>query len=176
MGLEDRLLWEEPSEVPAAARMRASFMMHRLSDHTREDWRVQDVSSHHGHYEITPPEPGASLACRLYGNPATLFTGTYHPADCHRVDFPDSVFGPARLGTTPEDCLPRSGELLAAGGVAAICRPTVPWWPTIRSAPKPPSPHHHGPRTGTRALFPPGPVPPHADQDRTPLRIWRAPR
>jgi anti-anti-sigma factor len=120
-GLEDRLLWEDPAEVPAAARMRASFMMHRLSDHTREDWRVQDIPSDHGHYEFTPREPGATLACRLYGNPATLFTGTYHPADCHRVDFPDSVFGLGigAIGTTPEDCLPRSGELLAAGGVAA---------------------------------------------------------
>jgi hypothetical protein len=119
--LENRLLWEEPAEVPIAARMRASFMMHRLSDHTHDDWRVQDVPADQGHYEFTAREQGASLACRLYGNPATLFTGTYHPADCHRVDFPDSVFGLGigALGITPEDCLPRTGELLAAGGVAA---------------------------------------------------------
>lgn len=121
VGLEDRLLWEEPAEVPIAARTRSSVLMHRLSDQTREDWKVQELPAERGHYEFTPREPGATLACRLYGDPATLFSGTYHPADCHRVEFPDSVFGLGlgALGTTPEDCLPRTGELIAAGGVAA---------------------------------------------------------
>lgn len=121
VGLEDRLLWEEPTEIPVAARTRSSVLMHRLGDQTREDWRVQDVPADRGHYEFTAREPGASLACRLYGDPATLFSGTYHPADCHQVDFPDAVFGLGigAIGTTPEDCLPRTGELLAAGGVAA---------------------------------------------------------
>jgi anti-anti-sigma factor len=120
VGLEDRLLWEEPAEIPIAARTRTSVFMHGLSDQSRDDWRVPNVPADQGQYEFTAREPGASLACRLYGNPATLFTGTYHPADCHRVDFPDSVFGLGigALGTTPEDCLPRAGELLAAGGVA----------------------------------------------------------
>ncbi|HTO74401.1 MAG TPA: STAS domain-containing protein [Gemmatimonadales bacterium] len=120
-GLEDRLLWEEPAEIPIAARTRSSVMMHRLTDHTREDWRVQDAAADKGHYEFTVREAGAALALTMYGNPATLFTGTYHPADCHSVEFPDAVFGLGlgALGTTPEDCLPRTGELLAAGGVAA---------------------------------------------------------
>lgn len=121
VGLEDRLLWEEPAEIPIAAKTRSSVLMHRLGDQTREDWRVQELPADKGYYEFTAREPGASLSCQLYGDPATLFSGTYHPADCHRVDFPESVFGLGigALGTTPEDCLPRTGELLAAGGVAA---------------------------------------------------------
>jgi len=121
VGLEDRLLWEEPAEIPIAARTRSSVLMHRLSDQTREDWQVKELPADLGHYEFTAREPGATLSCQLYGDPATLYSGTYHPADCHRVDFPDSVFGLGigAIGTTPEDCLPRTGELLAAGGVAA---------------------------------------------------------
>jgi len=121
VGMEDRLLWEEPSEIPVAARTRSSVLMHRMSDFTREDWRVPDAGATHGHYEISSREAGAHLTCRLYGEAGTLFERNFLPADCHLVEFPDSVFGIGlgAIGNTPQDCLPRLGELIAAGGVTA---------------------------------------------------------
>jgi anti-anti-sigma factor len=121
VGLEDRLLWEEPSEIPVAARTRSSVMMHRMSDFTREDWRVPDAGAIHGHYEISTREADAHLKCRLYGEPAVLFERNFRPTDCHLIEFPDSIFGLGlgAIGNTPEDCLPRLGELVAVGGVTA---------------------------------------------------------
>ena len=121
VGLEDRLLYEEPADIPIAARTRSSAMMHRENvSHTRADWEVPHTATQHGHYEFTPRDREAGLTCRLIGTPETFFSGTYRPEDCHPLEFPDGTFalGLGAIGSTPEDCLPRFGEFLAAGGVA----------------------------------------------------------
>jgi anti-sigma B factor antagonist len=122
VGLEDRLVYEEPADIPISARTRSSAMMSRVSDsHTRADWQVPRTATQHGHYEFTPRDAGAGLSCRLVGSPQTFFSGTYRPEDCHPLEFPDGTFalGLGAIGTTADDCLPRFGEFFAAGGVAA---------------------------------------------------------
>ena len=122
VGLEDRLLYEEPADIPISARTRSSAMMHRVSDsHTRADWQVPHTLTKHGHYEFTTRAADAGLTCRLVGSPQNFYSGTYRPEDCHPCDFPDGTFalGLGAIGVTPDDCLPRFGEFFAAGGVAA---------------------------------------------------------
>jgi anti-anti-sigma factor len=121
IGLEDRLLYKEPVDLPGDANPFLTTFLGRASDvHTRQDWEVPQTATQHGHYEFTPRDRDARLACRLIGTPETFFSGTFRPEDCHPVEFPDGTFalGLGAIGTTPEDCLPRFGELVAAGGVA----------------------------------------------------------
>jgi anti-anti-sigma factor len=121
IGLEDRLLYELPSEIPMAARTRSSALMHRMGDFTREDWRSPLAPHPNGQYEISTRDPGATLVCRLYGDPRILGRRPYGPADCHAVVFPDTVFGLGlgALAQEPDEALPRLGELVGVGGVVA---------------------------------------------------------
>ena len=121
VGMEDRLLYEEPVEVPISARTRSSALMHRMSDFTRDDWRVPDAPHPRGRYETSTRESGVSLTCHLHGDPGILVRRSYGESDLHAAIFPDSVFGLGlgAIGTAPSDCLPRLGEFLAVGGVAA---------------------------------------------------------
>jgi stage II sporulation protein AA (anti-sigma F factor antagonist) len=121
-GLEDRLLYEEPADIPVSARTRSSAMMSRVSDsHTRADWMVPRTATKHGHYEFTTRDAEARRSCRLVGSPHAFFSGNCRPEDCHPFEFPEGTIalGLGALGTTPNDCLPRFGEFFAAGGVAA---------------------------------------------------------
>ena len=53
VGLEDRLLYEEPADIPGHAN---PFLgdASRESTHTRADWEVPHSATQHGHYEFTP--------------------------------------------------------------------------------------------------------------------------
>ncbi|MFI5208867.1 MAG: STAS domain-containing protein [Gemmatimonadales bacterium] len=120
IGLEDRLLYREPAEIPSDANPFLATFLGGSDSHTRADWEVPHSTSQHGHYEFTPRDREAGLTCRLIGTPETFFSGTYRPEDCHPLELPDGTFalGLGAIGSTTEDCLPRFGEFLAAGGIA----------------------------------------------------------
>ncbi len=69
-------------------------------------------------YDIAP---GATLQCRLTGEPRKLEGGGFAAADCQRMAFPGDSFavGLGAFGTNFEECRARFGEFLAAGGAAA---------------------------------------------------------
>jgi anti-anti-sigma factor len=83
-----------------------------------QDWSAPATAVACGNYETSPHELGGSVTCRLYGDGAVLATGA---AECHPITFPERVFGLGigALGDSPEECGPRLGELIGAGGVVA---------------------------------------------------------
>jgi anti-anti-sigma factor len=86
------------------------------------DWRAPATSVSRGTYETFAAEPGAALTCRLAGDPERVARGALTAADCQVVAFPERVFGLGigALGDDYEQCGPRMGELLGAGGVVAF--------------------------------------------------------
>ena len=118
-GLDDRILQTygpvERGRISGALDLRG-----QQGRQTRE-WHAADLpSATIGHYEAVPRVAGATLACRLYGDPARLGAGSPDEAgDCHAVAFGERTFGLGlgALGETFEECRGRFGELLAAGGV-----------------------------------------------------------
>ncbi len=120
VGMFDKLILS-PDDA-RATRPRTSGTVHRLSTwFTRDSWRSSTVTTLHGQYETSAREPGASLACRLYGDPDRMAQGPLQPADCHGVDFPTQIFGLGigAIGTSYEECHSRFGELMGVAGFVA---------------------------------------------------------
>ncbi|HBA85650.1 MAG TPA: hypothetical protein DCZ95_16335 [Verrucomicrobia bacterium] len=69
--------------------------------------------------------PGASLSCRLIGDPTALDRAFFSAADMTTLQLTRQSFaiGLGALGTGFDDCRTRFGEFLAAGGAVA-CLPT----------------------------------------------------
>ena len=118
-GLEDRVV--QPVAGGAEGRLFVSDTFDARIRPTR-DWRAPATRASRGRYETFAPHPGASLACRLYGDPARVARGEIGDDDCHSVSFPEHVFGLGigALGDHYAQCGPRLGELVAAGGVVAF--------------------------------------------------------
>ena len=72
-------------------------------------------------YEIYEDRAATGLRCQLVGDPTPLGTASFTPSHCHSMAFPDSTFavGLGALGSSFDDCRPRFGELVCAGGVTA---------------------------------------------------------
>jgi anti-anti-sigma factor len=72
-------------------------------------------------FEVFDATPGASLTCRVVGQPEVLRGGRFTAAHCCTVKFPDSTLGVGlgAFGSGFADCQSRFGEFLAAAGTAA---------------------------------------------------------
>ncbi|MEP6572517.1 MAG: STAS domain-containing protein [Gemmatimonadota bacterium] len=115
-GLEERILLDARASV---SQRRLSSGTNPLYDYTRDSWLSPVATPRQGHYEVSSREPDATLACRMYGDPALLTAGGYGPQDCSIVDFPESAFGlgVGAIGGSWEEGSPRIGELAAAAGI-----------------------------------------------------------
>jgi hypothetical protein len=71
---------------------------------------------------VFPVAPGAALACRLMGDPERFGKTPYTTADMTALPLPRGTMavGLGAFGDSFEDCKPRFGEFLAAGG-ASVC-------------------------------------------------------
>jgi anti-anti-sigma factor len=86
------------------------------------EWRVAGkLVLLHGLYESAARHPGASLTCRVLGDPAWLERGTIAPARASTVQVGEDAFGLGigALGQTFAEASPRLGELIGAAGVVA---------------------------------------------------------
>lgn len=72
-------------------------------------------------YELHALAPGATLATRLLGSPASLAVGGFAAEHCRSLRAAESTIaiGLGALGGDYDDCKDRFGELLAVGGAAA---------------------------------------------------------
>jgi len=107
-GLADQIV--APTGEGPDRRVRTSGIFARVR--YTQDWSAPTTAVASGSYETSPYEPGASVACRVYGERA---------GECHRVPFAERAFGVGigALGDGAEECGPRLGELIGAGGVVA---------------------------------------------------------
>ena len=71
-------------------------------------------------FEVHELAAGSELECLAYGDPERVERGAFAAVDCRVATFPDGAFGlgVGALGSDFEDCRPRFGELVAAGGAA----------------------------------------------------------
>ena len=86
------------------------------------EWRVAGkLVLLHGLYESAARNPGASLACRVHGDPGWLERGIIEAKRAGTVQVGEEVFGLGigGIGQQFADAAPRLGELIAAGGVVA---------------------------------------------------------
>jgi anti-anti-sigma factor len=116
-GLDDRVLL--PSGEGAERRLRFTGIFEAPRRYT-QDWKAPSTTVAHGRYEVSPHDPGATLRCAVLGDPALVARGGgFAAGDCRSVAFPDGTFGlgVGAIGDAFEECQPRFGELLAAGGV-----------------------------------------------------------
>jgi anti-anti-sigma factor len=118
-GLEDRVV--QLVDGKADGRLFISDAFEARTRPTR-DWRAPAMRTSRGRYETFAAEPTAALACRLVGDPERVARGALKAEDCHVAAFPAQVFGLGigALGDDYEQCGPRMGELLGAGGVVAF--------------------------------------------------------
>ena len=115
-GLSEQIV--APSDETAERRVRISGVFARAR--FTQDWSAPATAVACGSYETSPYESGASVTCRLYGDGAP--GGPARGAgDCQPVRFPERAFGIGigALGDSAEECGPRLGELVGAGGVVA---------------------------------------------------------
>src|SRR5262245_24710921 len=72
-------------------------------------------------FESFELERGATLRCRMVGDPLKLQSTGYGPGDCRTIETGPStmVVGLGAFGRDYQECRGRFGELLAAGGIAA---------------------------------------------------------
>ncbi len=118
-GLEDRVV--HLPDGTADGRLFISDAFEARLRATR-DWRASATSASLGRYETFAQEPGATLTCRLAGDPEKVARGALEDGDCQVVSFGEHAFGLGigALGDNYAECGPRMGELLAAGGVVAF--------------------------------------------------------
>jgi anti-anti-sigma factor len=111
-GWDEATLRGEGEESPALDLRQSSW-------HSRSDL----VAS--GQYDLSACVPAGQLSCRLVGRPDALAEHPVGPGDCEVVELHADVFalGLGAIGTTYQDCQPRLGELVAAGGCVA-CFPS----------------------------------------------------
>jgi len=117
-GFDDRVLL--PSGEGPDRRLRITGVFEATRRYT-QDWRAPATAVAYGHYEVSPHTPGATLGCTLYGDPSRVAGGRFSADDCRVVAFPEGVFGLGlgAIGDAYDDCRPRLGELIGAGGVVA---------------------------------------------------------
>jgi hypothetical protein len=72
-------------------------------------------------FDVFDVAPGATLACRVIGDPGLLNGCRFSEEQCRAVSFPDSAMGVGlgAFGNTFADCQGRFGEFLAVAGAAA---------------------------------------------------------
>jgi anti-anti-sigma factor len=72
-------------------------------------------------FEVFPLAAGATLRCRLVGEPERLTAGSFGPEQCHRIPFADGSYGVGlgAPGSSFAECRERFGEFLAVAGSAA---------------------------------------------------------
>jgi len=118
-GLEDRVLQVVDGKADGQVFISDAF---EARVRPTRDWRAPATPVSRGTYETFAAEPGASLACRLSGDPERVARGGVKAGDCEMVSFPERVFGLGigALGDDYEQCGPRMGELLGVGGVVAF--------------------------------------------------------
>ena len=86
------------------------------------EWRVAGkLVLLHGLYESAARNPGASLTCRVHGDPAWLEHGGVRPEAASAVRVGEQAFGLGigAIGQQFAEAGPRMGELIAAAGVVA---------------------------------------------------------
>ena len=86
------------------------------------EWRVAGkLVLLHGLYESAARNPGASLTCRVLGNPSWIERGGIDADHASRIKVGPEAFGLGigAIGAQFADAAPRMGELLAAAGVVA---------------------------------------------------------
>ncbi len=82
---------------------------------------VQHISAHGGEFEVQECSHGASLACRVIGDPELLSSCRFREEHCRTLSFPETTFalGLGAFGNSFEDAQTRFGEFLAVAGSAA---------------------------------------------------------
>jgi anti-anti-sigma factor len=82
---------------------------------------VRHLSAHGAEFEIEECSPGASLGCRVIGDPELLSSCRFREEHCYALSFPESTFalGLGAFGHSFEDAQARFGEFLAVAGSAA---------------------------------------------------------
>lgn len=86
------------------------------------EWRVAGkLVLLHGLYESAARNPGASLSCRIAGDPGWIERGQMDVARASAMRLGENAFGLGigAIGTQVADAAPRMGELIAAAGVVA---------------------------------------------------------
>jgi len=86
------------------------------------EWRVAGkLVLLHGLYESAARNPGASLTCRVLGDPGWLERGTIEPQRASAVQVGEEAFGLGigAIGHQFTDAAPRMGEFIATAGVVA---------------------------------------------------------
>lgn len=86
------------------------------------EWRVAGkLALLHGLYESAARNPGASLTCRVQGDPEWLERGAIDPQRATTVRLGEDAFGLGigAIGGQFTEAAPRMGELIAAAGVVA---------------------------------------------------------
>lgn len=82
---------------------------------------IQHLSAHGAEFEVAECSPGASLSCRVIGDPELLSSCRFREEHCRALSFPETTFG-LGLGAFShsfEDAQARFGEFLAVAGSAA---------------------------------------------------------
>jgi anti-anti-sigma factor len=117
-GLDDRVLL--PSGEGAERRLRFTGIFEASRLYT-QDWKAPSMTVAHGRYEVSVHDSAATLRCAAHGDPARVSGGGFSASDCRSVAFPEGTFGlgVGAIGDAYEECQPRFGELVAAGGVVA---------------------------------------------------------
>lgn len=79
------------------------------------------MESESASFELFESNPGATLNCRVIGDPQLLTHGQYSAAHCRRMQFPESsmALGLGALGSNFSECQGRFGEFLTIAGAAA---------------------------------------------------------
>jgi hypothetical protein len=87
----------------------------------RSSWHTRADSAETGQYELSASAPGATLSCRLYGDPARITRGPIASGDCSVVAFPENSFGLGlgAIGGSFGECHERLGELVGVAGCIA---------------------------------------------------------
>lgn len=88
-------------------------------------WHLPTTVVPHGHFEVSPRDPGAALACRVHGAPIDLAGPTLGARDCRVVPIGERSLGVAigAIGDDFDECHARIGEVVVAAS-AVIHLPT----------------------------------------------------
>ena len=87
----------------------------------RSSWHARADFARSGQYEVAGIAPGATLACRLYGDPGRLSGARLGHDECSSVAFADNAFGlgVGAIGREYDECRGRMGELVGVAGCVA---------------------------------------------------------
>jgi len=90
-------------------------------DLRQSSWQTGPNLESFGTYQTSSRVAGASLSCRLHGNPTQLSQAPFEVNDCESVAFPGEAFGLGlgAIGREYEECHERMGEVIGVAGCVA---------------------------------------------------------